>query len=188
MSLPCTPRVAVLLCLAVVGSWTMSAAQPLWTPPIGIPAPSFGIDQTTDDATFTHWVTIPCLAPTLATMARRATRAAPIPTLAAGSIVQVRGGPYTAGSQSWTLNGTVSQPVYVRGPSLGARPDLGNAASVSMVGAYAIVENLKMRRWTFAGGGHHLALRHCEVTDHPGTGGGPLNAAHVHRHPLCEIA
>jgi hypothetical protein len=193
MSLPCLPRVAVLLCLGVVGPWSVCEAQPAWTPPLGIPAPGFGIDQTTDDNTFTHWVnnTVPCT-----DAGNTGTPANPrctIPTtLAAGSIVQVRGGPYTIGTQTWTLNGTVSQPVYVRGPSAGPRPDLGNNANVAMVGAYAIVENLRMRRWTFGpgAGNHHLALRHCEVTDHPGTGGAVLlisSNAHIVIYD-CEIA
>jgi hypothetical protein len=164
---------AFLLGLAVLGSWTVCAAAPPWTPPIGIPAPGFGIGQTTDDATFTHWVdnSGPCT-----DSGNDGTPARPrctIPTtLAAGSIVQVRGGPYSLGSQTWTLKGMASRPVYVRGPSSGPRPYLGNRANVAMAGTYAIVENLKMRRWSFApgSGNHHLALRHCEVTDHRGTG------------------
>ena len=27
-----------------------------WIPPLGIPAPAFGIDEFVADATFTHWV------------------------------------------------------------------------------------------------------------------------------------
>jgi hypothetical protein len=169
MRLPGT--VAFGIGLAVIGAWTVCEAAAPWTPPIGIPAPGFGITQATDDAAFTHWVdnSKPCADSRNGTPARpRCT----IPTtLAEGSIVQVRGGPYTMKGQTWTLNGALGRPVYVRGPSSGPRPDLGNAADVKMAGTYAIVENLKMRRWTFASGGHHLALRHCEVTDHPGTGG-----------------
>src|SRR5688572_29202793 len=152
--------VAFLTGLAIFGLRTVCEAAPPWTPPIGIPAPSFGITQATNDAAFTHWVdnSKPCTDSGNGTPARpRCT----IPrTLAAGSIVQVRGGPYSIGTQTWTLNGTPSQPVYVRGPGSGPRPYLGNGASVAMGGSYAIVENLKMRRWTFASGGHHLALRH----------------------------
>ena len=175
---------------AIVGLAALGPDAFAWTPPIGIPAPAFGIEETVDDATYTHWVdnSRPCSnsgngSPT----APRCT----IPTtLAAGSVVQVRGGPYSVGHETWTFGGTAAQPVYVRGPRSGPRPYLGNNADVEMVGRYGIVENLRMRIWTFDDGGDHLALRHSEVRDHPGTGAA-VGVGSDNRHIViydCEIA
>lgn len=163
---------SILTIVAALLLWSATSASAQWIPPIGIPRPSFGIEESVNDSTFTHWVdnSVACSDASNGTPANpRCT----IPTtLAAGSIVQVRGGPYTIGTQTWTLNGTVSQPVFIRGPSTGPKPSLGSA-DIDAGGTYGIVENLTMQRWTFASGAgnHHLVLRHSTIADHPGTGG-----------------
>lgn len=93
-------------------------------------------------------------------------------TLTAGSIVQVRGGPYTLASVTWTLNGTEVNPVYLRGPT-GEKIVFGSGASIfiTAVGTYAIVENVDLPQFTFSGStSHHLSLRNSRIHDHPGTG------------------
>src|SRR5687768_4557562 len=127
------PSLVLRSCLPAIAVAALGTSAFAWTPPIGIPAPTFGIDETVDDATYTHWVdnSRPC------TDSGNGTPAAPrctIPnTLAAGSVVQVRGGPYSVGHETWTFNGTAAQPAYVRGPSTGPRPYLGNNADVEMI-------------------------------------------------------
>jgi hypothetical protein len=188
------PSLLLRISLSALGSACASTAAFPWTPPLGIPAPSFGIEQSTTDATFTHWVdnSKPC-----SDLAGRngnpTTPRCTIPdTVGAGSIVQVRGGPYALGDEYWTLNGTAAQPVYVRGPSAGPRPFLGPDAEVEVDARYAIIENLAMRMISFASGNniHHVALRHSTVTDHPGTGAavGAGDGNHDLVIQDCEIA
>jgi hypothetical protein len=182
------------LVLATLGPACASTAAFSWTPPLGIPAPSFGIDQTTTDIAFTHWVDNSGLCSDA--LNNRGTPVLPrctIPdTLAAGSIVQVRGGPYSLGDEYWSLNGTAGSPVYVRGPSTGPRPNLGPASEIELDSRYAIIENLRMTSIFFDDGAtiHHTALRHLTVTDNPGTGAAV--AAGDDNHDLviwdCEIA
>jgi hypothetical protein len=187
-------RLLVRITLTTFGPLCTCAPAFSWTPPVGIPAPAFGIDQATTDVAYTHWVdnSGPCSsgANHLGTPANpRCT----IPdTVPAGSIVQVRGGPYDLGEEYWTLNGTAAQPVYVRGPSTGTRPSLGPAAEIELDARHAIIENLRTTAIFLDDGAniHHVALRHLTVSDHPGTGAAV--GAGDNNHDLviwdCEIA
>lgn len=169
-----------------------------WKPPIGIPAPSFGIEESVDDNTYTHWVDNSGSCSDSGNGTPASPRCTIPTTLAAGSIVQVRGGPYWSNSQTrenrhrtrWTHNGTSANPVVVRGPT-GQFIDLGRA-DIEHVGTYAIIENLKAQRWTITGGAtsHHLVLRHCQILDHPGTGGAVVMARNVSNIVIydCEVA
>jgi hypothetical protein len=62
-------------------------------------------------------------------------------TLAAGSYVEISGGPYSSASVTVTASGTSADPVWIRGNSALARPTLQRSLSVR--GTYAIVENLR---------------------------------------------
>src|SRR6185503_909125 len=91
-----------------------------WQPPAGIPAPEFGVRERPGGVT--HWVD---------NTNRQATdernpygspsrpRLTVPASLAAGSVVEVRGGPYTMdtpGAQdTWVLAGEPARPVFVRG-------------------------------------------------------------------------
>jgi hypothetical protein len=175
--------------IAVSGAGATASA---WTPPIGIPAPSFGIEQTTTETSFTHWVDNSGVCSNSTNGTPALPRCSFPATLPAGSIVQVRGGPYALGDEFWLLNGTATQPVFVRGPSTGPRPFLGADADVEISGSYGIVENLSMPRFTFGDGSanHDLALRHSTVSDHPGTGAAVFARTGNHHIVIygCEIA
>ena len=178
--------------VSAIALCALAAHASAWTPPIGIPAPSFGIDQAVNDSTFTHWVDNSGVCANVGNGTPALPRCSFPDTLAAGSIVQVRGGPYALGDEFWELNGTPANPVFVRGPSTGTRPFLGADADVEISGSYGIVENLNMRRFTFGDGSsnHHLALRHSTVADHPGTGAAVF-ARTGNQHIViygCEIA
>jgi hypothetical protein len=144
-----------------------------WTPPVGIPAPSFGIEETVADTAFTHWIdnSAPC------SDAADGTPAAPrctLPTnLPAGAKVQIRGGPYDFPTDAtWSAAGTAGNPVFVRGPAAPAsRPLLrfDEDARLTLHGSYLIVENLEMRSGAVRidASSHHVAVRHFLLHDNP---------------------
>ena len=150
--------------LLVCGLCLAAAGASAWTPPIGIPAPSFGIEEETTDATFTHWVddSVSC------SDSRPGTPAQPrctVPsTLPAGSIVQVRSA--HPGNDDWTFNGTAAQPVIVRGPT-GAFVNLGSDADITLSGTYGIVENFQFPAIQVDSGigNHHLSIRNNRIVD-----------------------
>jgi hypothetical protein len=80
-------------------------------------------------------------------------------TLPAGSVVEVRGGPYP-GAQTWTSSGSAAQPVFVRG--VGGPVFTGDG--VRLRGSYLVAEGLVMDgARVYMGPGDHLALRSSEV-------------------------
>ena len=173
-----TRRALSLVGLAVFGSCAQgnsdsAPGSATWTPPVGIPAPSFGIEQTVTDAASTHWVdnSGPC------SDVGDGTPASPrctIPTsLAAGATVQVRGGPYNYRSDStWSAAGSLASPAFIRGPaSPASRPVLSfdDDARLTLSGSYLIVENLEMRSGAVRidSSSHHVAVRHFYLHDNP---------------------
>lgn len=155
------------------------AASGVYVPPLGIPAPPFGINELA--GTFTHWVDNTAVGAT-DTGNPNGSPGLPrltVPTsLPAGSVVEVRGGPYVlSGNLSWTLNGTVGAPVFIRGPSKSQRITFksnaspGTIRSITFQGAYGIVENLELDAVqvvsALTGTPNHLAWRGLEV--HNGT-------------------
>jgi len=110
---------------------------------VGIPAPSFGIDEVTDDSTFTHWIdnSVACSDSGNGTPSNpRCT----IPnTFAAGSIVQLRGGPYS--EMVVNFNGTASNPVFFRGAT-GTQVSLPGRNGIDVSGSYFIIENVDANR------------------------------------------
>ena len=149
-----------------------------YDPPIGIPAPSFGIDETVADGTYTHWVDSTHGSCSDATDGTPAAPRCTLPfviTLTAGDVVQVRGGPYdfTASQpKTWTAPCTVGSPCYIRGPALpAAKPVLtfGNTRYVTLVASYLIVENLEMVSGNIDIGAtsDHVSIRHFYLHDNP---------------------
>ena len=162
-----------------------------WRPPIGIPAPSFGIQEThymyvgatydfghgpepyqdAGDGPYTHYVDN---SQGNATDVDNpfGTRVLPRRTIpanvAAGSVVEIHGGPYT-GPFIVRAVGTPGQPVFYRGDP----PDRTDSdVKLEVLGAaqYVIVENIRIRTNELTSGinvvsAHHIALRNCEVTN-----------------------
>lgn len=108
----------------------------VWTAPIGIPAPSFGITQTVasvygDPDYYTYWIDNSAANAT-DTANASGTPAVPrktIPstlTLGPGDVVQVRGGTYTVSQDRFVIigHGTVSQPIFVTGIRASSTPVL----------------------------------------------------------------
>src|SRR5262249_41086766 len=112
-------KVAWLVSLSIAVLFVTGTAASAWTPPIGIPAPSFGIIETAKP--FTHYVdnTSPQATDTNNPNGSQPTLRQPIPAvLASGSVVEVHGGPYiynTSGPVAFTASGTAANPVFVRG-------------------------------------------------------------------------
>jgi len=132
--------------LILLGSGQAFAQMPTppspWRPPIGIPAPPFGITQTAGTPTHyvnnTHASATDSSNPNGTPTRPRAT----IPTaLPAGAVVEVRGGPYSIGYINWVASGTTAAPVFIKGVGM---PILrgGSDSRIAMVGGNLIVEGL----------------------------------------------
>ncbi|MBA2433791.1 MAG: right-handed parallel beta-helix repeat-containing protein, partial [Chthoniobacterales bacterium] len=164
---------------ALVGATSALA----YSPPIGIPAPSFGIDQVvtmysgqtytfTDgrgtiiypnagNGPYTHYVDKNAAGAT-DTSNPYGTPTTPrltIPTvLTAGSVVEVHGGTYQPGKLT-SVTGTSVKPVFIRGLSHDEEGDTGHAPFVwdntfTMTNvSYLIIENGKSVTTAFSGGG-----------------------------------
>ena len=133
--------------LAVVATFALpSSAWAAYTPPYGIPAPPFGIDEVAGP-------------PTQATITN------PIP---AGAVVQLPPGTRSGGT--WTANGTAEQPVFVRGADCTLVNPTVVTGQLTLAGSYFIVECVTLVgdvRLTYASSSHHVAFRHGAVLDYP---------------------
>ncbi|NOX57976.1 MAG: right-handed parallel beta-helix repeat-containing protein [Planctomycetes bacterium] len=165
-----TTTIAVLILSLPI----IAAAQ--WNPPIGIPAPDFGIEETVASvygsaSFFTHYVDRdhPSSTDSSNPFGTPSRPRNTIPSsLSAGSVVIVAG-TYdytTAGFTAINGSGTASNPVFVRGADASNKPRFTFATQFK--GQYIIVENIE-----FDGGNplftqgapHHIALRHCNIHD-----------------------
>jgi hypothetical protein len=118
-----------------------------WTPPIGIPMPPFGINE--QAGPFTHYVdnTHPLATDSGNPNGSPALPRRTVPTsLAAGSRVEVRGGPYVVNSSvTWTGNGTLAAPVFVSGiggPRIIGTPPVDSNDELKLAGTHFIVQGL----------------------------------------------
>jgi hypothetical protein len=162
-----------------------------WAPPLGIPSPSFGIQQSAP-ASPAPWVvgtpgfyyvdaTAPGASDTanpLGTPARpRSTIPSPVP---AGSVVELHGvydGAFTSPNILY-VQGRADRPVFVRGADASSRPQI--RADWQVKGSYAIFENLEFApagesrtgSLVFLAPSDHLALRSSDV--HGNLSGGGL--------------
>lgn len=167
-----------------------------WIPPIGIPAPEFGIEETVakqyGDASFlTHYVdnTHPRSTDDGNPNGSRSQPRQTIPTeLDAGSVVVLAGGPYNyriGGTIPIHSKGTAERPVIVR--SADPVAPVHFSEGVTMTGEYLIVEHV-----IFDGGNplfvkdgpHHMAIRHSEVTQ---CGGSAVQLASWDGKPIHDI-
>ena len=194
---------AVKLCIIglVVLLALTTAAQAAYVPPIGIPAPPFGIDETNgmydDDSydfgsgpeaypdagngPYTHYIdnthpnatdtSNPYGSPTTPRMSLIEGNSV---TFAAGSVVEIHGGPYVYAA-TWrniTSQGTSSRPVFIRGTDPQSLPQIRQDAAqsgglrVQIHGSYLIIENLEFTGECIVqlkDGTDHLSIRSCEI-------------------------
>lgn len=174
-------------CLAAAMALMHCGNAIAWEPPIGIPAPVFGIEQTHNmyagqngysdagNGPYTHYVdnSAGCTNSGNDYGSQEVPRCTVPSTLPAGSVVEIHGGPYTSGNSQvqWQLNGTASQPVFIRGIGFNARPEF-IGKTIQLRGTYGIVEYIDVNEGDveFPGPSDHIALRHSHVHHHPGTG------------------
>ena len=161
--------VAISLCLS--STVFISEAKADYVPPIGIPAPSFGINEShmmyvgqtysaggfgyrdAGNGPYTHYVdnTHPAATNVANPYGTAATPRADlfdggIATLPPGSVVELHGGPYTyIGDTTVTLQGTDDKPIFIRSVDPTAKVVIQsngtNRIIIGFDGSYAIVEN-----------------------------------------------
>lgn len=158
-----------------------------WIPPIGIPAPAFGIEDKTPEfpspwtaeqagvyyVDNTHAAATDNNNPYGTPQKPRAS----IPKkLAAGAVVHVRGGPY-AGDLSLSGVGTAAQPIFVSGGT-GQEPMPVIDGHVGLSGSYLLFEHLTLdgakAGLSVATPSDHIAVRYCEIKNAVGGPGAGL--------------
>jgi len=185
-------RFTFMLVVLAAALAVAAPASATYDPPVGIPAPSFGIDESHtmyDDATYdfgdggtdypdagngpyTHYIdnTDPNATDTDNPYGSpdkpRATIATYTLTLPAGSVVEIHGGPYDV--EHWrkiVSQGTASKPVFVRGVDPN-NPVVISGYRFELEGSYLILENIKFTgeaTVTVRDLSHHICMRHCEI-------------------------
>jgi len=140
-----------------------------WQPPIGIPVPSFGIEETYrmyDDESnrnpvltytqnaeggyYTHYVdnTDPGATDSGNPYGTAETPRLTLPyvgRVAPGSVVEIHGGPYTNRYNLLRFSGSQALPIFIRGVSGDERPVF--TGEVRPSGHYIIVENIEVKWW-----------------------------------------
>jgi len=167
----------------------VSTGSSSWQAPIGVPTPTFGINQTAPaqpspwTSTVSGWYYVcPSCAGATNTSNTNGYPTKPrtsIPsTLAAGSVV-ILAGSTISGNQSFTANGTAASPIFVRGVDYASRPKL--TAGQLVTGSYVILENI---HWGAANasstdfgvgaqeGSDHIVFRNCETSGNLNRAGG----------------
>jgi len=144
-----------------------------YIPPIGIPAPEFGINETVEnvygsDTLYTHYIDN---TDTTATDTDNPYGSHEKPRLTipssfpAGSIVEIHGGPYNYIGKTYTMNGTAEEPVFIRGVADSLKPSI-RRSNMALAGQYFIIENLEFYNQSvirFSTTAKYGALRNCEV-------------------------
>ena len=139
-----------------------------WAAPVGIPRPTFGIVE--QAGTPTHYVdnTHPSATDSSNPRGSSSTPRATVPSsLDAGSVVEVRGGPYNVSRTTWVAHGSAAAPVFVKG--VGAPVFRGNEGQIIVGGSYLVVEGLVLDqvRLRMEPGSIKLAIRRNEVRNYP---------------------
>jgi len=180
-------QVGVAVTLAAVSASSVGprrlAEGATWIPPIGIPAPSFGINEQppAPPASWNGPVAGFYYVDNTAANASDSTNGSPgqprltVPaTIPAGAYVEVHGGtaanPYILNpggtNPSWTSQGTQASPCFIKG--VGGPIFQGastNARDFVVAGRYLIIDGIALRNWEihFAPTGDHVSLRNSEV-------------------------
>lgn len=148
-----------------------NALEPL----IGIPRPDFGIDNThymyagqngysdAGDGPYTHYVNnnASCTDSGNANGSAANPRCSVPSTLAAGSVVELHGGPYS--EMVLRFNGTASKPIFFRGVS-GTQVSLPGREGLDISGSYAIIENVDVNRLKMQST-DHISVRDSYIHD-----------------------
>jgi hypothetical protein len=179
----------LVLTLRMDGNKTVTANFGTWTPPLGIPMPSFGIfesyrmydtvanrspgltyHESPSGGYYTHYIDNTSVTSTDTGNAcgtvdqPRKTIPNPLPE---GSVVEVHGGPYS-GSGSIFIKGygTVSHPIFVRATA-GDVPYF--STKIRAEGTYLILEEIGAVKCSVLGeyngtrNTHHLCVRYCDI-------------------------
>lgn len=154
-----------------------NALQPL----IGIPSPNFGIDDThfmyagqngysdAGDGPYTHYVdnNAGCTDSGNPNGSAANPRCSVPNTLAAGSVVEVHGGPYS--EMPLSFSGTASQPIFLRGPT-GGKIVFQGREGLEISGQYFVIENVDINR--VQNSADFYAMRDSNIHEpNPSTGG-----------------
>ncbi|MEM6994355.1 MAG: right-handed parallel beta-helix repeat-containing protein [Myxococcota bacterium] len=122
-----------------------------WLPPIGIPAPEFGIVETAEACAACEVITT--------------SDVAALEDIPPGTIVELEGGPHIGSALTISGNGTADAPVFVRSKDP-AQPVV-LTYDVEISGSYLIVEHLDfdqgLRDQSVGVSGDHIAVRHSSV-------------------------
>jgi hypothetical protein len=184
-----------------------------WVAPIGIPVPSFGLEEThwmyesatydygngpepyrmSNDGPYTHYVdnTHPNSTDSGNTYGTPDKPRKTIPTdyLKVGSVVEIHGNSYTqsvGGIHPLCASGSSSKPVFFRGASNATHPTL--TVGLRLRGQYMIVENLKMSTCALTTSTgisiSNASVRHCELS---GGGGNALYASSYNGDTITNI-
>ena len=164
-----------------------SRSVSLYQPPVGIPVPPFGIEETIESVYgsadyYTYYIdnTHPSATDTNNPNGSPSMPRMNFPgTLAAGDVMQVHGGPYNVGTQGrFRFNGpgTLEQPIFISGRQASSPPELQLVSHISDA-SYLVLEGFKIV--TSAGAVdirpenentpiHHVSVRYNEVDGRPG--------------------
>lgn len=122
-----------------------------WLPPIGIPAPDFGITQIAQD----------CDACTVISTSDPST----LQDIPAGTVVELHGGPFSGSSLTISGNGTAQAPIFVR--SQDPENPVVLSFDTAIEGSYLIVESIDFDQGLLDHNvtieGDHIALRHSQA-------------------------
>ncbi len=179
-----------ILAIAILGSLATNVSAQ-WDAPVGIPQPAFGINEShtmyagqsgymdAGNGPYTHYVDNTSSSCSDSGNGTESQPRCSIPTsMPAGAVVEVHGGPYTVnGRLYYTLNGTQSAPVFLRGIDTGSgRPVFNNDDRMDFGGQYFVVEGINFQgtylRVTGGGssptaGAANAALRDLQVANGP---------------------
>lgn len=174
--------------LTVLATFVLISTAHAYNPPIGIPAPSFGIDEQAPawpaqwpGAQATNFYYVDNTHPQATDSNNpngypdkpRATYpAGPFP---GGTYIEINGGPYTT-ILSPTFNCTAAAPCWLRGGDINAKTVLQGAGIGFSDSSYVIVENFDLNGGS--GGGfwfrgmntHHIAVRNSSIQNKPWPG------------------
>ncbi|HET7695336.1 MAG TPA: hypothetical protein VFK57_06475 [Vicinamibacterales bacterium] len=160
--------------LVLIPAWVSAQSAEFWTAPLGVPAPAFGVRETapavpsswTRETPGFYYVDNTAAAST--DSVQYGTPGVPrktIPTaIAAGSVVEVHGGPYsTSVNISVGGNGTVTAPIFYRGVGKPRIVGTVNNRNIALIGSYVVLEGFIIENLQVAPVGHHQSVRDNEI-------------------------
>jgi hypothetical protein len=134
-----------LCAVAVPAAAQLPTPTEPWKAPLGMPAPPFGITEQAGAANYYVDNTSPAATDTSNPRGTPTKPRATVPTLLpAGSIVEVRGGPYQLKSVIWTAQGTATAPVFVKGVGSPIFSGVEGVSQLIPLGTYLIIEGIVM--------------------------------------------